>query len=421
MKKTLFLLVSVTSFGISLAQEVPFNSWSVEANFGQNKAVKPFAVNYYSSDPTKYFNFSDVNHFDVGVRYMFSTKFGLKLDFASDEVKNQKGNLSLDFKTQQYRLGLQGVANLGRIMAFETFTNRFGLLGHAGIQVSQLTSKMGVTKDVSEDNGGVIVGFTPQVRITNWLVATADFSVLSNLRQHLNWDGSYADSDNNLSGTMYNTSIGLTAYLGKNEKHADWYLVDDLIKSKDDELREKLLNIEKMLEDTDRDGVPDYLDAENNTPTGLPVDTKGRYVMTPQSNGNDQLVNGDNTANINSPFSKDNASKSLIEKGYVNVFFDVDNDTPNAGSSSNIYYMVQFLSQNPNAKAKLVGYADPRGDNSENSDLSKRRAKSVYDILVKSGINTSRISIEGHGVDTTYPSDSKVGLDLARRVSIILD
>lgn len=421
MKKTLFLLVSVTSFGISLAQEVPFNSWSVEANFGQNKAVKPFADNYYSSDPTKYFNFSDVNHFDVGVRYMFSTKFGLKLDFASDEVKNQKGNLSLDFKTQQYRLGLQGVANLGRIMAFETFTNRFGLLGHAGIQVSQLTSKMGVTKDVSEDNGGVIVGFTPQVRITNWLVATADFSVLSNLRQHLNWDGSYADSDNNLSGTMYNTSIGLTAYLGKNEKHADWYLVDDLIKSKDDELREKLLNIEKMLEDTDRDGVPDYLDAENNTPTGLAVDTKGRYVVTPQSNGNDQLVNGDNTANINSPFSKDNASKSLIEKGYVNVFFDVDNDTPNAGSSSNIYYMVQFLSQNPNAKAKLVGYADPRGDNSENLDLSKRRAKSVYDILVKSGINTSRISIEGHGVDTTYPSDSKVGLDLARRVSIILD
>ena len=402
MKKTLFLLVSVTSFGISLAQEVPFNSWSVEANFGQNKAVKPFADNYYSSDPTKYFNFSDVNHFDVGVRYMFSTKFGLKLDFASDEVKNQKGNLSLDFKTQQYRLGLQGVANLGRIMAFETFTNRFGLLGHAGIQVSQLTSKMGVTKDVSEDNGGVIVGFTPQVRITNWLVATADFSVLSNLRQHLNWDGSYADSDNNLSGTMYNTSIGLTAYLGKNEKHADWYLVDDLIKSKDDELREKLLNIEKMLEDTDRDGVPDYLDAENNTPTGLAVDTKGRYVVTPQSNGNDQLVNGDNTANINSPFSKDNASKSLIEKGYVNVFFDVDNDTPNAGSSSNIYYMVQFLSQNPNAKAKLVGYADPRGDNSENLDLSKRRAKSVYDILVKSGINTSRISIEGHGVDTTY-------------------
>lgn len=421
MKKTLFLLVSVTSFGISLAQEVPFNSWSVEANFGQNKAVKPFAVNYYSSDPTKYFNFSDVNHFDVGVRYMFSTKFGLKLDFASDEVKNQKGNLSLDFKTQQYRLGLQGVANLGRIMAFETFTNRFGLLGHAGIQVSQLTSKMGVTKDVSEDNGGVIVGFTPQVRITNWLVATADFSVLSNLRQHLNWDGSYADSDNNLSGTMYNTSIGLTAYLGKNEKHADWYLVDDLIKSKDDELREKLLNIEKMLEDTDRDGVPDYLDAENNTPTGLAVDTKGRYVVTPQSNGNDQLVNGDNTANINSPFSKDNASKSLIEKGYVNVFFDVDNDTPNAGSSSNIYYLVQFLSQNPNAKAKLVGYADPRGDNSENLDLSKRRAKSVYDILVKCGINTSRISIEGHGVDTTYPSDSKVGLDLARRVSIILD
>ena len=33
-----------------------------------------------------------------------------------------------------------------------------------------------------------------------------------------------------------------------------------------------------MLQDTDRDGVVDYLDAEPNTTGGVAVDTKGRAI-----------------------------------------------------------------------------------------------------------------------------------------------
>jgi OOP family OmpA-OmpF porin len=35
-----------------------------------------------------------------------------------------------------YRADLQAVANLGRIMNFETWTNTIGLLGHAGFGLS---------------------------------------------------------------------------------------------------------------------------------------------------------------------------------------------------------------------------------------------------------------------------------------------
>jgi OOP family OmpA-OmpF porin len=427
MKKVLILLL-ITANAFSQERnddkDNDFNKWSLELNAGQNKAIKPFAPGYYSADPAKYFNFSGVNHFDFGIRYMLSTKFGFKLDVGYDEVANQKGSGSLDFETQQYRFGLQGVANLGRIMQFESFTNRFGLLGHAGIQISQLTPQMGVNKDVTEDNGGVIVGLTPQLRVTKWLVLTGDFSVLSNLRQHFNWDGSYSNADNNLSGMMYNTSLGLTVYLGKKEKHADWYLGKLEEKGTDEEAREKIAKIEEMLQDTDRDGVPDYRDTENNTPTGLAVDAKGRYIDANKNGVADELEktatdgkDGANTAVV----SREDAAKILIEKGFVNVFYDVNQDTPNTGSTNNVYYIIQYLQKYPDAKVKLVGYADVRGDEKSNKNLSEQRAQKLFNIIAASGINPTRISIAGEGVDTTYPTDTKIGLDLARRVSIILE
>jgi len=68
------------------------------------------------------------------------------------------------------------------------------------------------------------MGVTPQFRLSDRYVITADFSSLNNVRQHLNWDGSVADRTTNLMGTMYTTTLGLTYYFGKHKQHADWYL-----------------------------------------------------------------------------------------------------------------------------------------------------------------------------------------------------
>ncbi len=432
MKKIFFILLVSQPFITVLAQterdatskdKKTFNNWSIEVNAGQNKAIKPFAAGYYSSDPSKYFNFSDVNHFDVGVRYMFSNKFGLKFDFASDEVKNQKNNGSLDFKIQQYRIGIQGVANLGRIMAFETFTNRFNILGHAGIQVSQLTPKLGVNKDVTEKNGGIIIGLTPQLRINNWIVLTGDFSALSNVRQHFNWDGSYSVGANNLAGMMYNASLGITAYLGNKEKHADWYLEKDIV-SKDEEARNKIAAVEKMVEDTDKDGVPDYRDAENNTPKGVAVDAKGRYIDLNRNGIPDDMekIKDKDTLSIDNEIpSKETIHNTLIKAGYINIFYDVNQHDPSAESINNIIIVINFLRTYPETKVKLIGYADATGDEYKNKLLSNRRAQKLYNILVASGIDKNRVSMVGKGVDKNYSSDSKTTLRLARRVSIILE
>ncbi|TDP61140.1 OmpA family protein [Flavobacterium dankookense] len=422
-RTTMVVLPVLFSSGV-FAQEKegkPFNSWSIELNAGQNKAVRPFTSGYYSSDPTNYFNFSGVNHFDFGVRYMFNPRFGLKLDIASDEIKNQKSSGSLPFKSQQYRVGLQGVANLGSILNFESFTKRFGLLAHAGVQASQFTPKMGVNKYVTEDNGGIMVGLTPQFRIAKWLAITADFTAINNVRQHFNWDGTYSADANNLSGLMFNTNLGLTFYLGKKEKHADWYF-ESSVNSTDKEALDRIADLETMLQDTDRDGIPDYLDVQNNTPNGVIVDSKGRFMDVNNNGTPDELEKSTNGKDgINKTIvSQSDAIKSLMEKGYVNVFYDVNLDTPNVGSTNNVYQIINFLRHYPNAKAKLVGYADVRGNESKNKALSTRRAQKLYDIIIASGINSNRLSIEGQGVDSSFPKTT-TGLDLARRVSIILE
>lgn len=429
MKKTMILIAIFTLGGKVVAQDDKttdlsekglFNRWSVELNAGQNKAVRPYTEGYYSSDPTNYFNFSGVDHYDLGVRYMFTNLFGLKLDGAYDIIENQSGSGSLPFETKQYRLGLQGVANLGRIMRFETFTSRINLLAHAGVQVSRLEPQTGLNKGVSEDNGGVMIGLTPQLRLTDWLVLTGDFTVISNVRQHFNWDGNYSAEDDNLSGLMYNTSLGLTIYLGKKEKHADWYVPS--VAQKDDNTEKRLDNLEKSIQDTDRDGVIDAFDLDNTTPNGVAVDSRGRAIDVNKNGIPDELEPRDGKDGVTSNIvSKQDAIKLLIEKGYVNVFYDVNKDQPNSGSTNNVYYIIQFLRNYPDAKVTLKGYADVRGNETSNKDLSQRRSEKLYDIIRASGIDAGRIKISGEGVDSTYPTDTQIGLDLARRVSIFLE
>lgn len=430
--KKIILIIAIGCFGTLSAQDAPdtkekslYNRWSFEVNAGQNKPVHPFATGYYSSDPTKYFNFSGVNHYNLGVRYMLTNAFGLKLDYSSDQFSEQSGTNSLSFDTKLNRFGFQGVLNLGRLLHFESFTNRIGLLTHAGLQVSKFTVNEGTNKNISEDNGGVMFGFTPQVRLTKWMALVADFTIVNNVRQHLNWDGSYASSDENLSGMLYNTSVGLTFYLGKKDKHADWYTNENVLSktpSKDDEARKRLEAIENQMNDTDRDGVADYLDAQNNTPTGVYVDSKGRFIDANKNGTPDELEDADGKQNANLQTNNVISTENdLVEKGLINVFFDLNSSIPNKGSSNNLYMILRYLQNNPSTKAKLYGYADVRGYEAANKNLSIQRAQKVYEFLIANSIAASRVSIEGIGEDTNFMGNSEASLSLSRRVSLKIE
>lgn len=398
-----------------------YNRWSVELNAGPSKPLDYFTPGYYTSDGSKYFNFSDINHFNIGARYMFNQYFGAKLDFAYDIFQDQSGNGSLPFKTEQFRVGLQGVANLSRLMKFETFTSRFGLLGHAGLQVSYFDVKEGAFAGVNEDNGGYMVGLTPQFRISNRFVVTGDFTYFGNVRQHLNWDGqSFNDLSNNLTGNMLNTTIGLTIYLGKNDIHADWYVADDN-KDKLEDLESRLKDLENGLKDSDNDGVGDMFDVEPNSAPNAMVDAKGRTI---DENGNgvaDTIENYFNNINNNKPNSSDFDIKRLINEKYVVVYFDFDvRNKPTDASIDAINFMVRYLNANPNANSDVIGYADELGASDYNDTLSKDRAELVKKMLMDSGINGSRLTTIGEGEDNSVDPASESARALVRRVTFFI-
>lgn len=436
MKKQLLVLsilaLSVSGFAQNRVQDtVPdrveenpldsYNRWTIEAGVGSSKGIKPYAEGYYASNPNKHFAVN-VNHYHLAARYMASPKFGVRLGFTYDNLSDLSGSESLPFEMQVIGLRAEGVVNLVRLLSFEEMAGRFGLLAHAGLQAARMTPQMGPNEGRDEYNGGVVFGLTPQLRVFKNVGVYADFSMNSNIRQHFNWDGSYSARSNNLAGSMYMFSLGLSVSFGEQNLHGDWAVIPDDRIEEIKALDERIGELETMMNDSDKDGVPDYLDVENNSISGVAVDAKGRMVDLNKNGVADELEKYmDNR--INTAVAEGNNSevvKRLINEGYVSVFFDFNSTKPTQASTQNISFVLTYLKNNPDATVDIKGYADEIGASEYNNALSGRRADAVKDILVKAGISGSRINILPNGEDNSVDKDSEAARRLVRRATFTI-
>ena len=415
MKKILLTLVFALALNTLSAQNesvekkaIDFNQWSFELAGGFNKPSRKMTAGYRTAIVSPYV-------VDLGVRYMFNNKFGVKADFGYNSFK--EGDNSFPFDTKYYRVDLQGVANLGRIMNFETWTNTFGLLGHAGVGLSFLERK---DPTYAKDRlGNLMAGITGQIKLTDRIALTGDFTTIVHARQNLAFDGASAPGSNGLSGFLFNGTVGLTVYLGKNAKHADWTIDNE---DRFDAIDARFMAIENKMLDSDKDGVADYLDEEANTPAGAMVDTKGRSIDKNNNNVPDEteayiLKNYGSTTN-NSPLLTNNELiTSLINGGYVAVYFDFDKSTPTNVSTEGTDFMLTYLRNNPTAKIDIVGHADEVGRSDYNDKLSNARANNVKNTLLKANIDASRLNVIAAGEDTSVDIDSENARRLVRRVT----
>lgn len=113
-----------------------------------------------------------------------------------------------------------------------------------------------------------------------------------------------------------------------------------------------------------------------------------------------------------------NFIKELLSRGYVNVYFDVNETDIQKGSIGAINYLKQFMLDNPSITAVLVGYADESGTDARNQTLSEKRAKKVFDILVAAGIDSGRLTYSGGGVDRSVGKEAR---QLARKVRFLIN
>ncbi|KAF2332089.1 OmpA family protein [Flavobacterium nitrogenifigens] len=369
---TLAFALALTGVHAQTENNNTFNKWSIDLAAGVNKPQRPFSDGYYTNTLNPWTG-------DIGVRYMFNNKFGLKADFGYNSF-TAKGS-SIDFDSKYYRADLQAVANLGRIMNFETWTNTFGLLAHAGFGLGQIENK---DYHIKDRVGNFIAGVTGQIRLSNRVALTGDFSTILNASQDATFDGTTLRDNRGFSGILFNGTVGLNVYLGKNTKHADW-----VVTSNDTDiaaLENKVADLEEQVK---------------KIPTQKEVVIE-KQISTPATVTNDELI------------------KKIINDKYYSVYFDFNKTTPIENSTAAIDVVLNYLRRNPSASLDLVGYADQVGKNDYNEKLSYTRASNVKTIFEKAGIASSRLNVIGNGADTSIQKDSEEARRLARRVTFIV-
>lgn len=92
---------------------------------------------------------------------------------------------------------------------------------------------------------------------------------------------------------------------------------------------------------------------------------------------------------------------------------------PNARIGRNLDEVVGFAGKYPETKFELTGYADSRGPEKKNLELSLTRAESVKAYLVKKGVAADRITARGEGsANPVGDNQTKQGRAKNRRVEI---
>ena len=374
MRKQILALTALVALGAN-AQE--YNKWSIDVNGGVNKPTVGFTSGYATKTP----NLWTLNG---GVRYMFNNKFGLRLAGGYD--KFEEGKNSPKFNSNLWNVNLQAVANVGRVLSFEDWTRDLGLLLHSGVGVGQLK---GDNFSKADNLGFFTFGLTPQIRLSNRVSLLLDGSVYLYAKQDRSFDGVSALADRGFQGTNFTGT-------------SDSQLAERVAKAENTvaELAKRLENKEDKMVDTNSNRVPDEVENYINEKYGsLASNQAAPASAAPATNYSGQ------------------SARELIEKGYINVYFDLGSATPQVSSLWAVDFVANYLKQNSGASLNVAGYADQEGSVKFNQKLSARRAEAIKKLLTNRGVNASQLSTEGKGVDKTSNSKSANVRQLARRVT----
>lgn len=104
-----------------------------------------------------------------------------------------------------------------------------------------------------------------------------------------------------------------------------------------------------------------------------------------------------------------------------NIQFPVNSAEINDQTVIIIKEFAEYLNENPKLKVAIHGHTDNVGNDKDNLELSKNRAKKVYDLLVESKISIDRLSYAGFGSGKPISSNiSDTGRAQNRRTEFVI-
>jgi len=102
-----------------------------------------------------------------------------------------------------------------------------------------------------------------------------------------------------------------------------------------------------------------------------------------------------------------------------NIFFEFDSYDLRPESISELEYLRDFLVRNPELRIEIGGHTDSKGSNQYNLELSKQRARVVYQYLIDHGIDKNRLTYKGYGETKPVRSnETEAGRAANRRTEI---
>ena len=106
----------------------------------------------------------------------------------------------------------------------------------------------------------------------------------------------------------------------------------------------------------------------------------------------------------------------------LDVSFRTNDDSISTRALPPLLKLGALVTAMPQARVRIAGYADPRGSQAYNSELSLRRAQGVAAVLMSAGVARERILIEAHGKTESESADGDLdGYAFDRRVTVRLE
>lgn len=173
--------------------------------------------------------------------------------------------------------------------------------------------------------------------------------------------------------------------------------------------------------DRDGDGIPDHLDKCPQVKgvaryQGCPVpDTDGDGI----NDEDDKCINVPGVlqyAGCPPPVIKEDVRQKVNEIGR-RIFFETGSYRLLPASCAALDTLTTILNDNPTMRLAIEGHTDNTGNTEKNLQLSRDRARAVYEYLLERGIDFSRLKFAGYGQERPVAdNDTREGRAMNRRV-----
>lgn len=161
---------------------------------------------------------------------------------------------------------------------------------------------------------------------------------------------------------------------------------------------------------------------------GFNMSRSHTYVITADKQGFSSTRATVNTSDVKRSDPDDTATVTIclstIRNSFrvSNVYYDYDKATLRPESVASLDSLVNFMRDNQSLSVEIYSFADGKGTDKYNKNLSERRAQAVKDYLVNNGIEDQRMIVKGYGEKmpaapntTASGADNPSGRQLNRR------